>query len=281
MEGEAPLRTRSESDDEGGKHDEQGTAVSAHRKASEQALLRGRAGEGSPRGPRLSSRALKRALKVTVLGLGLLAVVVSIFVYFGGGDEGGSEESGQTKQQTGDALDDLSQPGRTTPDEQTSPAESTSVAESQPVESGPAAEPDYAALNETQQQRVQGAVSGYIVGAYGYTGSDPTGYARRVERNVILPDFYYSEGGQYLKERIGHVKDGKVEGAAVLDRFEIQESGDGEVVGTAYFSQGRSYDESGVAIEGGGTSYRERFTLKPFESVYRIAASSGPQEVSQ
>lgn len=276
MEGEAPLRTHSEVDDEGGKHDEQGTAVFAHRKASEQSLLRGLAGEAGLWGPRLSTRALKAA----ALGLGLLAVVVAVFIYFGGGEDG-SEESGQTEQQSGDALEDLDQPGQTTPDEQTSPAEPTSAAEPQPVESGPAAEPDYAALNETQQQRVRGAVSGYIVGAYGYTGSDPTEYARRVESNVILPDFYYSEGGQYLKERIGQVKDGKVEGAAVLERFEIQESGDGEVVGTAYFSQGRSYDESGVAIEGGGTSYSERFTLKPFESVYRIAASSGPQEVSQ
>lgn len=228
----------------------------------------------------MSSRALSRALKAVVFGLGLLAVLVAVLIYFGGGN-GGSRGSGQSNQQAGDALDDLGQAGQTTPDEQTSPAESTAVRQSQPVESGPAAEPDYAALNETQQQRVRGAVSAYVVGAYGYTGSDPTEYARRVESNVILPDFYNSEGGEYLKGRIEQVKDGGIEGAAVLERFEIEESGDGEVVGTAYFSQGRSYDESGVAIEGGGTSYREQFTLKPFESVYRIAASSGPQEVGQ
>lgn len=230
-------------------------------------------------------------LKALALGLGMLIVVVAGFVLFGGDDD--QQSSGQAPQQeSGDALEGLGASGEDAPGEETTVAETTADQAEQPLEGEPvseggeaedeaegASEPDYAELNATQEQRVRGTVSAYIVSAYGYTGSDVTIYARGIEQNVVLPEFYDSAGGEQVKERVQQVREGEVENAAVLERFEIEQRGSEEVVGTAYYAVGDSYDEAGTEVEGGGTSYREQITLVPQDSVYKVRQSSGPEEV--
>lgn len=220
--------------------------------------------------------------KAFALGFVVLAVVVAAFIVFGGGEEEAAPDSGADGPQQGDALQDLGAPGGG------STSMETTAVEEEPLEGEPVAdsggespEPDYAELSATQKQRVEGAVSDYVVSAYGYTGSDPTGYGRAVEQNVVLPDFYNSEGGEHIREQIERLKGSEVRAAAALDRFEIEEAGEQQVVGTAYYSRGESYDESGTGVAGGGERYSERITLVPVQSIYKISEASGPREVER
>lgn len=133
-------------------------------------------------------------------------------------------------------------------------------------------------LTETDEGRVRLTVSKFVNSAYGFSGDDKTAYAREVEQNVILPDFYDSPGGDAITQRVQNFDADEVMGAAKLNDFEIETTEPDRVVGTATFSTGDSYADNGD-VEGGKREYRQRITLAPQGAIYKISAASEAREV--
>lgn len=192
---------------------------------------------------------------------------------------GNGSESGGTGSDGSQSGEQAAGTGGTPPQGEGSRTEESEVAAKEPGVFDPAGKnPEPGDLTETDRQRVEFTVANFVNATYGYTGDDPTEYARGIERNVMLPAFYDSPGSEKIKQYVDAVKEGEISSSASLDRFEITQTKPLGVSGTAYFVVGESYGEQG-RIEGETKEYRQDITLVPQGEVYKIRGVSVEKEV--
>lgn len=133
-------------------------------------------------------------------------------------------------------------------------------------------------LTETDRDRARLTVWKFVSSAYGFSGNDKTAYARGVEQNVVLPDFYESPGGEAIAQRVQNFEEEEVSGAAKLEDFEIESTDPERVVGTASYVTGESFARSGD-LRGDKSEYRQRITIVPQGEIYKVSAASEREEM--
>lgn len=133
-------------------------------------------------------------------------------------------------------------------------------------------------LTETDRDRARLTVWKFVSSAYGFSGNDKTAYARGVEQNVVLPDFYESPGGEAIAQRVQNFEEEEVPGAAKLEDFEIESTDPERVVGTASYVTGESFARSGD-LRGDKSEYRQRITIVPQGEIYKVSAASEREEM--
>jgi hypothetical protein len=134
------------------------------------------------------------------------------------------------------------------------------------------------------------AASGFVTYCYGYTGDDSAAYTSGVNRAVLNPEFYSSDGGEVVSKTIETIeRDGKVESAALLEDFRaVEQLDDGAVRAEIHFAVGRAWKpvadrKTGEPeLAGPVATYRQTITLVPWSTAeaWKVASATLPEPVA-
>ncbi|CAN5690530.1 hypothetical protein BH20ACT11_BH20ACT11_05450 [soil metagenome] len=132
-------------------------------------------------------------------------------------------------------------------------------------------------LTGTEEERARFAASNFVTYAYGYTGDDIAEYHEGLFDTMLEGEFQKSPGRADIQAVEDDIRDGGTKKAAVLDEFDIQELGQDEIKGVAYFTVGESYDGGGVS--GNTTSYAQPLNLQKSTTGWTVVAADKLREV--
>lgn len=119
-------------------------------------------------------------------------------------------------------------------------------------------------LSPTERGRVERAVGGYILYAFGYTGADRAEYISAVNLAVVNPEFYETPGAAAVGAFSESVVEGGAESEARIEEFDMEEQGLREAEGVARFSMDGS--------EGTG-NFEQRLTLVKWGAGWKVRAA--------
>lgn len=134
------------------------------------------------------------------------------------------------------------------------------------------------ALTGTEERRVRFAAANFVTYGYGYTGDDLQEYRSELSNTVVETSFEGSPGRADIKAVEEDIQSGGLESAAVLERFEVEETNEDEVKGVAYFIRGGAYDGGGVS--GQTKSYAQALNLESAGGGWRVVAADRLEEAS-
>lgn len=134
-------------------------------------------------------------------------------------------------------------------------------------------------LAPVEEERLRYAAARYITAAYGYSGNDKDAYHGAVNRVVVWPDFFESEGAPEI-ERYGlQVHDTGTKSGSVLTDLEIIETGPQWASAYAHFDTGSGYDKNGN-LTGDTQSYRQFMTLAQVDPGWKVYGVNKIEEVN-